>query len=260
MSRDSAEVLVRGGIGGLATGYALASAGYTVWLLERAQQLGDVEAEVQLTPNVIRFLVERGLLGGSWLSGCWPAGSSSPKQPMGGAYAPRLEDAFRERCHATHVVAHRSDVHRILLDRVPPRRDRASYQPHRRAGRDGNAWTRTYCIGGEVVESQAVLAADRLASVRRLSIIDDGLICSSYVVYRGAIPVTDVRTEVAWFWIGPRCHSPGVGCAVARSSTRSRRSAAGLLRVRQGGAAVVVARPVVAYVRPAAGTAARPGR
>jgi hypothetical protein len=80
-----------------------------------------------------------------------------------------------------------------------------------------------------VVESQAVLAADRLTSMLRLSVIDDALICSRYVAYREAIPVTDVRTEVAWFGSGPDAISSDMGCAAERSSTRSRSSAAVLL-------------------------------
>ncbi len=73
MSRDSVVV------GGLATGYALASAGHTVRLLERAQQFADA-----VTGRELVHL--------------------------------DLGDAFRERYPAPYVVAHRSDVHRILLD------------------------------------------------------------------------------------------------------------------------------------------------
>jgi 3-hydroxybenzoate 6-monooxygenase len=58
VSRDSVHIVVDGGISGLATGYALTSAGHTVRLLERAQQFGEVGADLQFAPATSRILAE----------------------------------------------------------------------------------------------------------------------------------------------------------------------------------------------------------
>jgi 3-hydroxybenzoate 6-monooxygenase len=212
VSGDSAGVLIGDGIGGLATGYALASAGHTVRLLNGHSSLVSWERGCSSR----RTSLTSCLNGGARRDRSYRDAGQSTRSRQRGHWAELvrfyLEDAFRERYYPTYVVTHGSDVHGILLDRVPPRQDRASYRPHRRAGRDVCAWTRTYCIDGEVLESQAVLVADRLTSVLHLSIMDDGLICSS-AAYRRAIPVTDVRTEVDFAGVvlrtGPGAFSSG---------------------------------------------------
>ena len=210
-TRSVDVLVVGGGIGGLATGYALASAGHTVRLLERAQQFGEVGAGLQLAPNATRILDEWGLLDEVVAAGMLPGRLVLADAVTGRELVHAdLGDAFRERYHAPYVVAHRSDVHRILLDAC--RRAGVELLTGRTVERveTVSAWARTYCAGGEVHESRAVLAADGLTSTLRRSVVDDELICSGYVAYRGAIPVTDVPTEVnltdVVAWIGPRCH------------------------------------------------------
>lgn len=204
-------IVVGGGIGGLATGYALTSAGHTVRLLERAQQFGEVGAGLQLAPNATRILAEWGLLDEVVATGVLPGRLVLADAVTGRELVHAdLGDAFRERYHAPYIVAHRSDVHRILLDAC--RRAGVELLTGRTVVRveTVGAWARTYCADGEVHESAAVLAADGLTSTLRQSVVDDELICSGYVAYRGAIPVTDVRTEVdltdVVAWIGPKYH------------------------------------------------------
>jgi 2-polyprenyl-6-methoxyphenol hydroxylase-like FAD-dependent oxidoreductase len=204
-------VIIGGGIGGLAAGYALASAGHTVRLLERAQQFGEVGAGLQLAPNATRILAEWGLLDEVVDAGMLP-GRLVLADVLTGQELLHLNlgDAFRERYHAPYVVVHRSDVHRILLDAC--RCAGVELLTGRTAERveTVGAWARTYCADGEVYKSAVVLAADGLSSTLRRSVVDDDLICSGYVAYRGPISITDVHTEVnltdVVAWIGPGCH------------------------------------------------------
>ncbi|MGI9001453.1 MAG: FAD-dependent monooxygenase [Pseudonocardia sp.] len=208
----SVDVLVvGGGIGGLAAGYALAHAGHTVRLLERAQQFGEVGAGLQLAPNATRILAEWGLLDEVVATGVLPGRLVLADAVTGRELVHAdLGDAFRERYHAPYVVAHRSDVHRILFDAC--RRAGVELLTGRTVERveTVGAWAHTYAAGGEVHESRAVLAADGLTSTLRRSVVDDELICSGYVAYRGAIPVADAPIDVdltdVVAWIGPRCH------------------------------------------------------
>jgi salicylate hydroxylase len=54
-------VIVGGGVGGLAAGYCLGQAGHIVTILEAAEELSEVGAGVQITPNATRLLIRWGL-------------------------------------------------------------------------------------------------------------------------------------------------------------------------------------------------------
>src|SRR5438552_7482732 len=55
-------VIVGGGIGGLSNALALSRKGLRVRVLERAKQLGEVGAGMQIAPNCTRILDQWGLL------------------------------------------------------------------------------------------------------------------------------------------------------------------------------------------------------
>jgi salicylate hydroxylase len=211
---DSAatDVLVAGGgIGGLAAAYALATAGYSVRLLERAQEFGEVGAGLQLAPNATRILAEWGLLDEVVDAGVLPRRLVLADAMTGGELVHAdLGGDFRDRYQAPYVVVHRSDLHRILLEAC--RRAGVALETGRAVERVDSAGDTafTYCADGAVYSSRVTLAADGLTSTLRRSIVDDEPICSGYVAYRGAIPVADMPTEVSLdeviVWIGPRRH------------------------------------------------------
>ena len=55
-------LVVGGGIGGLATAFALTRSGLTVRVLEQAPEFGEVGAGIQLAPNCTRILDDFGML------------------------------------------------------------------------------------------------------------------------------------------------------------------------------------------------------
>lgn len=61
MSQTMRVIIVGGGIGGLTAAIALRQTGWSVRVIERAEQFGEVGAGVQLGPNATRVLKRLGL-------------------------------------------------------------------------------------------------------------------------------------------------------------------------------------------------------
>lgn len=204
-------VVAGGGIGGLSTAFALATAGFSVRVLEKAAEFGEVGAGLQLAPNATRILREWGLLDEVIAAGVVPRrlviGDAVTGKEL--IHADPGED-LTPRYGAPYVVVHRTDLHKILLDAC--RRAGVKLETGRTVQRvDSTADTGfAYCADGSVHESRVVVAADGLTSSLRESFVDDEPICSGFVAYRGAIPVeemsTAVRLDDVVAWIGPGCH------------------------------------------------------
>jgi 3-hydroxybenzoate 6-monooxygenase len=210
----ASDVLVTGGgIGGVATAVALRSLGASVALVERAAQFGEVGAGLQLAPNATRILRDWGLLDRVREISVAPkhlvfrdalTGEELLRQ--------RTDGAFLERYGAPYLVAHRSDLHAILVDHArglgvelvngvtidDVSTDAATLRATARS------------TGGHAFEADVVVAADGLQSRLRRSISADDTIGSHYVAYRGALPMDSVQhvgdLEDVVVWLGPECH------------------------------------------------------
>ena len=111
-------VLVAGGsIGGLAAALALARQGLRVRVLERAAELGEIGAGIQLVPDAFCAFDALGI--GERARAVYPERlvlmaaideSEIASVPVG--------DAFRRRFGNPYAVSHRTDVHQSLLDAV----------------------------------------------------------------------------------------------------------------------------------------------
>lgn len=114
------HVLIAGaGIGGLTAALALNKAGHRVTIIERAPELSEAGAGLQLSPNATAVLqsidvldrVQRYALAPDGLTvRRWRDGSELMAMPMG---------AMAEvRWHAPSLVIHRADLQKALLDRL----------------------------------------------------------------------------------------------------------------------------------------------
>lgn len=108
--------IVGAGLGGLAAAIAFARAGAEVQVTERATELGEVGAGIQLTPNAVKAL--------RWL-GIDPA-DARPFRPDAvelrlfnsgrQVYNAPLDKAAEARWGAPYLQVHRADLHAVLLD------------------------------------------------------------------------------------------------------------------------------------------------
>lgn len=206
-SESQDVIVVGGGIGGLATAFSLRQQGLSVRLLERAPEFGEVGAGLQLGPNATRILDNWGLLDEVRAAGVEPkrlvlgdaiTGEKLTHLPLG--------EEFQQHYGAPYVVVHRSDLHRILLEAC--REAGVELQTNSTVERveTGSDSARTYLSDGTALKSQVVIGADGLNSRLRSHVVDDEPVCSGYVAYRGAVPISerpDVDLDEVIAWMGP---------------------------------------------------------
>ncbi|MDA0566841.1 FAD-dependent monooxygenase [Streptomonospora sp. S1-112] len=152
-------VVVGGGIGGLAAALALRRIGWSATVLERAPAFGEVGAGMSQSPNALRALDALGVGERARSVGVPFHGPFDLRTPTGRHLVKAPPDS------GTPLLGfHRSDLHRVLLEALPP------------------AWLRTgaevtgvrQVAGGAVVESavgdlraEVVIGADGAHSIVR---------------------------------------------------------------------------------------------
>jgi salicylate hydroxylase len=206
-------VVVGGGIGGLATAYALATTGHPVSVLERAPRFAEVGAGLQMAPNATRILRDWGLLEEVLEAGVVPRRLLFRDALDGGELTHQdLDDDFVRRYGAPYVVIHRSDLLAILTRAC----ERAGVEmvadcDVRDVVPDADGATVRSRLGERRVP--LAVAADGLHSTLRARLSDDGPVCSGYVAYRGAFPVADLGSRIdrdtfrdVVVHVGPGCH------------------------------------------------------
>ena len=109
-------VVVGGGIGGLGAAIGLHRAGWTVTVLEQAEEFGDVGAGISLWPNALRCLDELGVDLGEHLA----AQDQGGLRDRRGRWVARWDAAGFRRLHGLPLAGiHRADLIAGLLDALP---------------------------------------------------------------------------------------------------------------------------------------------
>lgn len=209
------QVLVAGGgIGGLATAAGLAKRGREVTVLERSSQFGEVGAGIQLAPNALSALDKLGVLDKVMKDAVFPERKVYIDAVTGKTIATiDLGDAFKEHYGYPYIVTHRADLHSALLEackesgRVNLVNNAEVVSADNQADGAVLVTTRT----GDRYLADAVVGADGVRSNLRGAIVDDELVASQYVAYRGTVPIEVVGEEVAsspavLCWLGPNMH------------------------------------------------------
>ncbi len=206
-------VIAGGGIGGLATAIGLAQQGIRSIVLEKAAELGEIGAGIQLGPNAFHAFDYLGV-GDAARAMAIYIDNLRLMDALSGEEITRipLDDAFRTRFRNPYAVVHRGDLHGVFLKACI---DHDLVELRTSAGVAGYAQdggTATALLeDGEQVTGQALIGADGLWSNVRRQLVGDGAPrVSGHTTYRSVIPVEqmpdDLRWNAATLWAGPKCH------------------------------------------------------
>ncbi|MSP98228.1 MAG: monooxygenase [Betaproteobacteria bacterium] len=212
--RERTRILIAGGgIGGFTAAVALLQRGFSIEILEKAPQLGEVGAGVQNSPNATRIFNALGLME-EVEKDCnvpqarevrlWNTGEG-PKQPTRNA-------DFVAKYRFPFINMHRADLHRILVDSV--KRDRKSVirLGANCVGFEQDADGVTVSLeGGERVRGSAFIAADGIHSVIRRQLFGPSKAkFTGGVAWRGLIPIERLpkamRERNGETWLGRNGH------------------------------------------------------
>jgi 3-hydroxybenzoate 6-monooxygenase len=206
-------LIAGGGIGGLAAALGLARHGIPSLVLERAPELAEIGAGIQLGPNAFHALDALGVGDDARAVAVY----IDRLRLMDATTAEEivhidLGEAFRAHFGNPYAVVHRGDLHGVLL-----RACRENPLVGLRAGsevtgyaQDGAAVT-ARLASGEAVAGAALVGADGLWSAVRAQVVGDGPPrVSGHTTYRSVIPTErmpeDLRWNAATLWAGPKCH------------------------------------------------------
>src|SRR5262245_11222010 len=173
---DLPIVIAGGGIGGLATAYALARKGFPVRVLEQAPEFRELGAGIQLGPNIFRALDRIGL-SKEMLEDAWQPQAQEMRDATTGELITRipLGEPFTARFQEPYAVTHRADIHGVFL-RACQQSNLISLENNSRVDDfvdNGDSVTVTLQLG-ERVEGRAMIGCDGMWSRTRNKVGGDG--------------------------------------------------------------------------------------
>ncbi|HHU8810389.1 TPA: FAD-dependent oxidoreductase, partial [Escherichia coli] len=212
MTKVTRAVIVGGGIGGAATALSLARQGIKVVLLEKAHEIGEIGAGIQLGPNAFSALDSLGV-GEIARQRAVFTDHITMMDAVNAEEVVRIEtgQAFRDHFGGPYAVIHRVDIHASVWEAVLTHPD-VEYHTStnvvdiRETEDDvtvfddrGNSWIGDILIG-----------CDGVKSVVRQSLLGDAPRVTGHVVYRAVIDCADMpedlRINAPVLWAGPCCH------------------------------------------------------
>ncbi|TQS01713.1 FAD-dependent oxidoreductase [Microbispora bryophytorum] len=203
-------IIVGGGIGGLSTAFALTRLGLKVQVLEQAPEFGEVGAGLQLAPNCTRILDDYGLLDKAKSLGVVPD-RMVMRDALDGSELTSLDLRDLERTYGyPYMVIHRSDLHGLFLEACRTAGVELLTEQRVTAYAQAEGGATVVTEDGTTRAAPLVVAADGLHSVARKLLVDDEPVSSSYVAYRGTVPIPELTRPVdlseVVVYVGPRCH------------------------------------------------------
>lgn len=205
-------VIAGGGIGWLAASLSLSQAGIRVRLLERAAEIKEVGAGIQIGPNAFHVF---NLLG---ITDAVRAKASMPEKllMMDGITGERvvsipLDGEFINRFKYPYALIHRADLHNILLDRCR-QSDLIGISTNVKVDGfdDKGDHVVLHTSQGDLI-GRALIGADGLWSTVRKQIASDAPPrVSGHIAYRAVLPITEVppelRSNTMTVWAGAKTH------------------------------------------------------
>ena len=212
-ARAQPILIAGGGIGGLAAALGLAQKGFGSILLEKASQLGEIGAGIQLGPNAFHAFDYLGVGEAARNMAVY----IDQLRLMDALTAEEithidLGDNFRARFGNPYAVVHRGDLHGVFLKacRDSELIDLRVSSEVVGYDQDGSSVT-ARLANGERATGSLLIGADGLWSNVRKQVAGDGAPrVSGHTTYRSVIPTEqmpeDLRWNAATLWAGPKCH------------------------------------------------------
>ncbi|NMM45001.1 3-hydroxybenzoate 6-monooxygenase [Rhodospirillaceae bacterium KN72] len=206
-------IVAGGGIGGLSAALGLARAGIPCRVLERAKELGEIGAGIQIGPNAFHCFDYYGV-GEEARSKAVYIDQLRLMDALSGdeiTHIP-LDEPFRKRFRNPYAVVHRADLHGVLLDacKANPLIELRTDHCVEGYDQDGSSVT-VRLTGRDPIKGAALIGAEGLRSPIRQQMVKDGEPrVSGHTTYRSVIPTEqmpeDLRWNAATLWAGPKCH------------------------------------------------------
>ena len=193
-------LIVGGGIAGLASGLALARARAEVRILERAPELTEVGAGVQLGPNVTRILNAWGLSPAIEKVAAYPVSLKARSATSGEVLASLPLSDMATRYGSPYITIHRADLQNVLLNKVQA------------LGVDVRCSSPVQKLPTDLHENaNALIIADGVWSNLRQQLLGDGPPrITGHLAYRALLSQADLpahlRTQDVSVWMGPKVH------------------------------------------------------
>lgn len=205
-------IIIGAGIGGLAAALALQRAGLSPRIFERYDQVENVGAGIQLSPNAVKVLNALGLQQQLENIGFEPANVEIRDFRTGEIKSSRTLSDCRSRYGAPYYQVHRADLHKTLLDAVVDT-DVDAVQFNRPvvdvfASKTHGAIT---LESGQRIRARLIIGADGVRSLTSRSIFGDTEpTFTGYFAYRATIDRKDLPADTAQTgtvsWAGPNKH------------------------------------------------------
>jgi 2-polyprenyl-6-methoxyphenol hydroxylase-like FAD-dependent oxidoreductase len=211
---DRDRILIAGGgIGGLAAALALAQKNIASLVLEKASQLGEIGAGIQLGPNAFHCFDRLGV-GETARQMAVYIDQLRLMDSMADGEITHIDlgPAFRARYGNPYAVVHRGDLHGVLLKACQAHPLIELWVSSEVSGYDQDGKTVTATLAnGEHVVGTALVGADGLWSNVRRQVVGDGSPrVSGHTTYRSVIPTAEMPEDLRWnaatLWAGPKCH------------------------------------------------------
>lgn len=210
MGQGAPILIAGGGIGGLSAALALIRSGHEVRVYEQAAELKEIGAGIQLGPNGTRCLIALGLRDELERWVCPAAGKEVRLFSTGQTW--KLFDLGEEcigRYGAPYWLAHRGDLHRVLVEAVEGARPGTVVTNARCVGLEqDSAGVSLHLADGRSVRGDALIGADGVHSVVRQHLFGD--MKAEFVgraAWRGLVPMhllpERLRRPVGTNWVGP---------------------------------------------------------
>ena len=213
MPEHARIAIVGAGIGGLVAALALIQKGFAVDVYEQAPELRELGAGLQLSANGTRILIALGLGERVENISCVPEGKEVRLFNTGQTWKLfDLGESSVEKYGAPYWMAHRGDLHKILVDAVEQAQPGAIRLGHKLQAFEQSASSVTMRFAnGVTATAHAMAGADGVHSaVRQILFGDMPAEFLGVAAWRGLVPMErlpkHLQRLVGCNWVGPGGH------------------------------------------------------